>query len=518
LTDTLPAGTGITWSISPAYTGSGTCSIASQTLSCNFGNLASGATATVHVASATSTSSCAAYTNTASLSATNSSSVQSSATTTVQCPALSLTKTADAATVEAGAAIGYTLAVANTGAGTATSATLSDTLPTGTGITWSISPAYNGPGTCSLNGQLLSCNLGNLASGSTASVHVTSTTSTSSCASYANTATLSAGNSSSIQASATATVLCPDLTPALNLTQTADAATVAAGSSIGYTLAASNKGSGAAISASLSDSLPSGTGVGWTISPPYTGPGACSIASGALSCNLGSFAANATATVHVTGTTSTSSCGAYANSATLSAPGVSSAQAMAATTVVCPSLSIQETHQGAAFTQGQPGVLYFISVGNSSSIAPTSGRITVTETVPAGLSLVSMAGAPGSGWTCPAAGTTCLRSDSLSPGTTYPAITVTMNVAAAAPSQVTNQATVSGGGSANAGTGDPTTILPFTCAITGDLVTSIVDVQAIINEALGVTPAGDDLTHDGVVNVADIQKVINSVLQSGCPY
>src|ERR1019366_2992964 len=144
---------------------------------------------------------------------------------------------------------GYTLAVSNTGAGTATSATLSDTLPTGTGITWSTSPTYTGPGTCSIAGQTLSCNLGNLASGATATVHVTSGTSTSSCAAYTNSATLSATNSSSVQSSATTTVQCP----ALSLTKTADAATVAAGASIGYTLAVSNTGSGTATGATPSD-------------------------------------------------------------------------------------------------------------------------------------------------------------------------------------------------------------------------------------------------------------------------
>ena len=43
-------------------------------------------------------------------------------------------------------------------------------------------------------------------------------------------------------------------------------------------------------------------------------------------------------------------------------------------------------------------------------------------------------------------------------------------------------------------------------------------MQAIINEALGVTPAVHDLNHDGVVNVGDSQKVLNAALGLGCPY
>ena len=46
----------------------------------------------------------------------------------------------------------------------------------------------------------------------------------------------------------------------------------------------------------------------------------------------------------------------------------------------------------------------------------------------------------------------------------------------------------------------------------------VVDVQMIINEALGAIPGVHDLNHDGVVNVADVQKVINAALGLGCPY
>jgi uncharacterized repeat protein (TIGR01451 family) len=121
---------------------------------------------------------------------------------------LSLTKTADAATAAAGGSIGYTLAVTNSGAGTSTSAALSDVLPAGTGIGWSISPAYSGTGTCAIANGTLSCSFGNLSSGATASVHVTSATTASSCGVYQNTASASAANARLVQASATTTVQC----------------------------------------------------------------------------------------------------------------------------------------------------------------------------------------------------------------------------------------------------------------------------------------------------------------------
>jgi hypothetical protein len=58
----------------------------------------------------------------------------------------------------------------------------------------------------------------------------------------------------------------------------------------------------------------------------------------------------------------------------------------------------------------------------------------------------------------------------------------------------------------------------YTYAISGYQTASIVDVRTIINQALGVIPAVNDLNHDGVISVADIQKVLNAVFGLGCPY
>ena len=59
----------------------------------------------------------------------------------MQCPGLHITKMADATTVNAGDAIGFTIGVSNSGPGTATGVTLTDPLPGGSGVSWSISPA-----------------------------------------------------------------------------------------------------------------------------------------------------------------------------------------------------------------------------------------------------------------------------------------------------------------------------------------------------------------------------------------
>ena len=119
------------------------------------------------------------------------------------------------------------------------------------------------------------------------------------------------------------------------------------------------------------------------------------------------------------------------------------------------SLSIAKTHAG-NFTQGQIGATYSVTVRNAAGAASTSGTVTVTENLPLGLTLVSMSG---TGWTCPGtAANNCTRSDVLAAGASYPAITVTVNVASNAGSPLQNSVTVSGGGSSDSSAIDSTVI------------------------------------------------------------
>ena len=91
---------------------------------------------------------------------------------------VTVSSTADNATVNAGSPIGFTIAISNGSAATANNATLNDPLPAGTNINWSISPAYGGPGTCSISGavgsQVLNCSFGNVAQNAAFSLHLLS--------------------------------------------------------------------------------------------------------------------------------------------------------------------------------------------------------------------------------------------------------------------------------------------------------------------------------------------------------
>ena len=121
-----------------------------------------------------------------------------------------------------------------------------------------------------------------------------------------------------------------------------------------------------------------------------------------------------------------------------------------------PDMTLAKTHVG-SFTQGQIGATYTLTASNAGG-QPTSGTVTVVDTLPAGLTATAMSG---TGWTCTLGTLTCTRSDVLAAAASYPPITLTVNVAGNAPASVTNTATVSGGGETNTGNNtasDPTTI------------------------------------------------------------
>jgi hypothetical protein len=149
-----------------------------------------------------------------------------------------------------------------------------------------------------------------------------------------------------------------------------------------------------------------------------------------------------------------------------------------------PALSVTLSNTG-SFVQGQMGAAYTITVSNGATAGATSGLVTVSETVPASLTLVSMSGV---GWTCST--NNCTRTDALNPGASYPPLTVSVNVAANAPAQVTDQATVSGGGSATAAASDPTTIF---------VTLTSVSTLSFGNQAIGSTsnPQSFTLANNG---------------------
>ncbi len=136
------------------------------------------------------------------------------------------------------------------------------------------------------------------------------------------------------------------------------------------------------------------------------------------------------------------------------------ATSSASFTVLAPDLTAASTHTG-SFTQADTGDTYTLTVTNSGTAA-TSGTVTLTDTLPSGLTATAMSG---TGWTCNVGTLTATRSDTLAAGGSYPAITLTVNVAYNAPASVTNKVAVSGGGESNA-TNDTGTDLTTITALT----------------------------------------------------
>ena len=348
----------------------------------------------------------------------------------------------------------YTLTATNSGsAATTGTVTVTDTLPASLAAT-----GINGPGwTCVLATRTCT-RLDSLAAGlSYPPITVTVTVASNAPASVTNTATVSGGGEINV-ANDTATDPTtidplPDLT--INKSHTGNFAQGQVGAT--YSITATNSGSAATSgTVTVTDTLPAGltataiSGTGWT----------CVL--GTLTCTRSDALAAGSSypVITLTVTVANNAAASVTNSVAVSGGGetntANDTDTDLTTITQLPDLTVNKSHTG-NFTQGQIGATYRIVVTNSG-FAATSGTVTVTDTLPAGLTATNIAG---TGWTCVLATLTCTRNTALAVGANYPTITVTVNVAANAPPSVTNSATVSGGGQTNTTNDtdtDPTTI------------------------------------------------------------
>ena len=304
----------------------------------------------------------------------------------------------DAASVSAGDPIGYTLTISNTGAGTATGVNLTDSLPGGNAATpvhWVIDPATGDPASFGLSGadgsQVLSL-AGQpitLGPGASLSVHVTAATSSTSCATYDNSASVTSTNDGNPTAGpVTITVNCGDLA----ITKVADAASVSAGTPIGYTLTISNTGAGTVAGVSLTDSLPGGnaaTAVHWVIDPATGDPASFGL-SGADGSQVLSLAGQPITLGPAPASRSTSrrpasstSCGRLRQHG----HGLSSTNdgnpsvGPVPITVNCAALQLAKTFDAASVSAGDP-IGYTLTISNTG--AGTATGVNLTDSLPGG--------------------------------------------------------------------------------------------------------------------------------------
>src|SRR5262249_24422463 len=155
----------------------------------------------VHVRALTSSANCGVYDNHATFTSDNDGSGSADASESCQTADLHETKTAEhSAPVNAGEFVGFTVTLHNNGPGTATGASLPDTLPGGTvgTVTWAESPDTPD---CSISGSpgshVLSCALSLHDALPIFSVHVRALTSSANCGVYDNHATFTSDNDGS---------------------------------------------------------------------------------------------------------------------------------------------------------------------------------------------------------------------------------------------------------------------------------------------------------------------------------
>jgi uncharacterized repeat protein (TIGR01451 family) len=250
--------------------------------------------------------------------------------------------------------------------------------------------------------------------------------------------------------------------PDLTVTSTHSGNFTQGDASDNYTLTVTNVGpkqtDGTAVS--VADTLPAGltatamSGSGWN----------CTL--GTLTCSRNDMltAHNSYPPITLTVKVANNAPGIVTNTVTVSGGGdqnTSNNTATDQTTVIQtgPDPSITKTHSG-SFTEGLTGT-YTITLTNVG-LSPTDGTtVTVSDTLPAGLTFNQVTG---TGWSCNGSSpVTCTRSDVLASNTSYPPITLTVNVANDAPASITNTATVSGGGDVNTlnnTANDKTTVTP----------------------------------------------------------
>jgi uncharacterized repeat protein (TIGR01451 family) len=306
----------------------------------------------------------------------------------VQPPDVSVAKTPDSQTINAGEPATFSITVTNNGPGAST-VTLNDNLPVGSGgLNWSedsdpsnscsVSPLPASP-------QVLSCNFGSVPANQSRTVSVTTQTDTADCATLNNTVTITPsgdttpGNNSD---TGSITIRCPDV----SVLKTGNG-TITAGGNAQFTMVITNNGPGTATGVGLTDNLP---GTGWAITSQTAGN--CSVDTGGdnLTCTGITLTASATYSVTVErATVAPADCGPMQNTAAVTAPGDTNSNnnvSSATVLVNCPDISVEKTGNG-PITAGDEAQFTMVITNNGPG---TATGVTLDDDLPgAGWSISS---------------------------------------------------------------------------------------------------------------------------------
>ncbi len=383
---------------------------------------------------------------------------------TVQVPSLTVVKTASVASAPQGGTYTYTIVVSNSGpVASAAPTTITDTVPAGltiTGLTngagWVCTPTTaTGPATITCTSAA------GVAAGASNQTVVTLNATKTSTTTVTNTASVTGGDPGCVAPLPARCTSAPPVTdssqPSLTVVKTASVASAPQGGTYTYTIVVSNSGPVAsAAPTTITDTVPAGltitgltNGAGWVCTPTTaTGPAtitctsAAGVAAGASNQTVVTLNATKTSTTTVTNTASVTGgdpgCVAPLPARCTSAPPVTDSSQ--------PSLTVVKTASVASAPQGGT-YTYTIVVSNSGPVA-SAAPTTITDTVPAGLTITGLTN--GAGWVCtPTTATgpatiTCTSAAGVAAGASNQTV-VTLNATKTSTTTVTNTASVTGG-------------------------------------------------------------------------
>lgn len=346
--------------------------------------------------------------------------------------------------VTAGQTIAYTISATNNGPDAAVNVFLTDVLPPGTtlssflqntGPTFSCAaPAPGSPGT-------IQCTIVTLGGGlsATFSLVLNVNTTFADGGTLTNTATFSSDsgdsnpNNNTSSTSATVTGVTD-----IAVTKTA-APTADAGANLTYTITVQNLGANAAASTQLSDTIPAGTT--FVSFNQNSGPAFSCSGTTTISCSNASFASGATATFALVVSLPSNATGSIANTANVSTTTIdtnSGNDSSTANTTITQHADLAVTKSGPAVAAVGTDVAYTITVSN---IGPSdASAVTLSDTIPAQTSFVSMQQNSGPLFNCSGTTTVTCTIATLAPTATA---TFTLTVHVNTAGSLANTATVS---------------------------------------------------------------------------
>jgi uncharacterized repeat protein (TIGR01451 family) len=434
----------------------------------------------------------------------------STVNTPVDAPQLQAQKTASTANFVVGTPASYTLTVTNIGTAATTSlATITDNVPSA--LTIGTLPAG-----CTKSGQLVTCSVAaGLAAGGQANFVIPVTpTAAANGKVLANSATVSGGGDPTCPGAdnCTSTVNTPVNAAQVQIEKTASTTSFTVGTQASYTLTVSNIGSAATTApVTVVDSVPSSVTIdnaaGCTIGGQTV---TCIVPTGLPAASSVAFTINVTPQAAASGTI-------IANTATVSGGGDPSCPSQTnpnctstiTTPVSAPQLQIVKSASDASFTVGTQST-YTLTVTNIGS-APTSAISTISDAVPAGLTIGAAPGCTISGQQV-----TCSIATGLAAGGTRTfVISVTPTASAAA--TVVNTANVSGGGDPTCPSqSNPNCSSSVTTPVTGSAPTQSADLSVV---KIGPASAmkGGQIVYTITVTNAGPDSAVNTIVDDPAP-